>query len=51
MRNIDVDKEIYQNIFDAYVGEMLVMDNEGYILLANPACEKLFGYESGELEG
>lgn len=28
---------------------ILVIDNKGTIILANPACELLFGYEKGEL--
>ena len=30
---------------------MLIIDKDGQLLMVNPALEKLFGYDSGELPG
>ncbi|MGK0421447.1 MAG: PAS domain S-box-containing protein [Polaribacter sp.] len=43
------DIDLFKNIFELSVNGILVVDLEGVIMKANPASERLFGYESGEL--
>lgn len=43
------DIALFQGIFQASVEGILVIDTEGIIIKTNPASEKLFGYNSGEL--
>jgi PAS domain S-box-containing protein len=43
------DIDLFKNIFELSVNGILVVDLEGIIIKANPASERLFGYEFGEL--
>ena len=49
METILQDINIFQSIFKSSVENILVVDDNGIIIKANPACEKLFGYDAGEL--
>lgn len=49
MKNKAHVKDIFQNIFEASAVGIIVVDNDGFILMANPASIKLFGYGSAEL--
>lgn len=40
---------LFQSIFESSTESILVVDRQGTILKANPACEALFGYKKGEL--
>ncbi len=51
MKNPTHNKDLFQNIFEASVEGIIVVNEGGLILTANPACEQLFGYKSGELIG
>jgi PAS domain S-box-containing protein len=44
-------KDIFQSMFQTSVEGILVVNKDGYILMANPACETLFGYHSETLSG
>ena len=44
-------KNLFQDIFEASTEGILAVHEDGRILTTNPACEELFGYESGELTG
>ncbi|MBL8484752.1 MAG: PAS domain S-box protein, partial [Rhodocyclaceae bacterium] len=41
----------FRRVWEASMEGMLVADNEGRIVLANPSAEQMFGYGSGELAG
>jgi PAS domain S-box-containing protein len=43
------DTDLFKNIFELSINGILVIDTNGIILKANPASERLFGYEQGEL--
>jgi two-component system, cell cycle sensor histidine kinase and response regulator CckA len=43
--------EILQGCFDAAPSALLLVDQQGRIVLVNEQCERLFGYGSGELIG
>jgi PAS domain S-box-containing protein len=43
-------KDICQTIFEASGEGILVVKNDGSILMANRACEQMFGYDSGMLQ-
>lgn len=45
------DQKQFKALFDFATEGILVSDTYGTIQLANPAAEKLFGYETGELTG
>ncbi len=49
MKSITDNKNLFENIFEASPQGIIAIDEHWHILLANPACEKLFGYEIGEL--
>lgn len=49
MKNTTHNKDLFQNIFEASVEGIIVVNEDGLILMANPACELLFGYEPGRL--
>lgn len=51
MKNPTHNKDLFQNIFEASLEGIIVVNEDGLILTANPACEQLFGYKSGELIG
>lgn len=46
-----LDEDVFNVIFNASVEGILVADQSGTILLANPSAHKLFGYESKKLIG
>lgn len=45
------DAELFRALFNTAPDAMIVVDHEGYIALANPQAESLFGYGSHELHG
>ncbi|MDD3721121.1 MAG: PAS domain S-box protein [Lutibacter sp.] len=51
MKNTTHNKDLFQNIFEASIEGIIAVNEDGRILTTNPACEQLFGYESGELIG
>ena len=51
MKSITHGKDLFQNIFEASIEGIILVNEDGRILVANPACEKLFGYNIGELIG
>lgn len=44
-------KGMFETLFQYATNGMLVSNQEGRIVMANPALEKLFGYKKGELDG
>lgn len=42
---------VYRRIFEAAPDGVLIVDRDGRIVEANPAAERLFGYDPGELTG
>ncbi|MBT8313891.1 MAG: PAS domain-containing protein, partial [Maribacter sp.] len=44
-----LEKDLFQSIFESSVEGILVVDNRGLLLKVNPAAERMFGYEPGEL--
>lgn len=42
-------KNLYQNIFEASAEGIMAVNEDGLVLMTNPACEQLFGYKTGEL--
>lgn len=51
MNNKTKNKDLFQTVFEASVEGILVVRKDGHILMANPACEHIFGYGAGELLG
>lgn len=51
MKNTTHNKDLFQNIFEASSEGIMAVNEDGLILMTNPACEQLFGYKSGELIG
>ncbi len=51
MNNSIADIPAYQAIFESSVEAILILDQDGLILKANPACCKMFGYRTRELIG
>ena len=49
METLLQDLNIFKSIFKSSLEGILVVDDNGIIIKANPACEKLFGYNPGEL--
>jgi len=48
----DVLKDLsFRALFDIAVDAMLLVDDTGHVLLANPAAQQLFGYTQDELSG
>jgi len=43
------EKDLFQSIFESSVEGILVVDFDGLLLKANPAAERTFGYNHGEL--
>ncbi|MBO0592616.1 PAS domain S-box protein [Cellulophaga sp. E16_2] len=43
------DNELFKGIFESSIEGILVVDQEGNIIKANPSIDKMFGYEPGEL--
>ncbi|MDN6860403.1 response regulator [Pseudomonas sp. CAN2814] len=50
-REIEATRAWYQGILESAPDGMLVVDQQGLIILANPRLEQLFGYERGALLG
>jgi PAS domain S-box-containing protein len=42
--------DLFRSLFETAPDAMIVVDRGGRIVLANPQAERLFGYESGELQ-
>ena len=51
MKNTIEEKEMFQHIFEASMGGIIVVASDGCILLANKALLNLFGYKADELIG
>ncbi|MGB5646226.1 MAG: PAS domain S-box protein, partial [Muriicola sp.] len=51
MNNSIADIPVYRAIFESSLEAILIVDQDGFILKANPACYKMFGYSTGELTG
>ncbi len=51
MNNSIADIPVYQAIFESSIEAILIADQDGSILKANPACCKMFGYSTGALIG
>ncbi|MCW2119405.1 PAS domain-containing sensor histidine kinase [Flavobacterium sp. 7A] len=43
------DNILFKSIFHSSVEGILVVDDEGFIIKANPTAEKMFGYDTNEL--
>ena len=43
------ENDLFQSVFQASVEGILIVNSQGIILTANTACEKIFGYDTGEL--
>jgi len=50
LSGLDVDS-VYRSLFAAYPDALLLVDDRGTIVLANPAAAELLGYTTGELAG
>jgi len=44
-------EEILEKLFYSVIEGILVVNERGAIIMSNPSCNKLFGYEEGELNG
>jgi PAS domain S-box-containing protein len=51
MSNNAADSRIFRSLFDAYPDGVLLVNNAGVILLANPGACNLLGYSRDELQG
>ncbi|MGB5377551.1 ATP-binding protein [Muriicola sp.] len=51
MNNSIADIPVYRAIFESSLEAILIVDQDGFILKANPACYKMFGFSTGELIG
>ena len=40
-----------RTVVETAVDGVILMDSRGLVLMFNPACERLFGYDSGEVIG
>ena len=45
------NESLFQSMFQLTAEGVLVVDNEATIILANPACKNLFGYNPDDLLG
>lgn len=43
------ENDLFQSIFESSVEGIFVVDNNGFLLSVNPAAERTFGYDYGEL--
>ena len=50
-RTIDAARAWYRGIIESAPDGMMIVDQEGRILLTNPRLEAIFGYADGELDG
>jgi PAS domain S-box-containing protein len=46
-----VDQSVFRSLFAAYPDALLLVDDRGIIVMANPAAAQLLGYDVGELGG
>lgn len=46
-----LSQDTFREIFQSSAEGIIMVDQEGVILMANPVSEKIFGYEAGELSG
>ncbi|MBT1695868.1 PAS domain-containing sensor histidine kinase [Fulvivirgaceae bacterium PWU4] len=46
-----ISNETFQQIFQSSVEAIMLVDQQGRILLANPVTERMFGYEKGAMIG
>lgn len=51
MKNIGHSKDLFQSMFEESKKGMVMLNEDGGILFANPAFEHILGYKTGELEG
>ena len=51
MKNTTHNINLFKNIFEASGEGIIVVNEDGLILIANPACENIFGYDLGGLIG
>ena len=52
MREVEHEQEArFKALFEYASGGILLVNRSGKIVMVNPAAEKLFGYDSGELQG
>lgn len=47
--NNDIDR--FSNVFDLLYDGVIIVDNEGHIVFANTACQRIFGYCNASLIG
>jgi PAS domain S-box-containing protein len=46
-----VEQSVFRSLFSAYPDALLLVDQAGVIVMANPTAARLLGYEIGELRG
>ena len=46
-----VEQSVFRSLFSAYPDALLLVDQAGVIVMANPTAARLLGYEAGELGG
>ena len=46
-----VEQSVFRSLFSAYPDALLLVDQGGVIVMANPAAARLLGYDAGELGG
>jgi PAS domain S-box-containing protein len=46
-----VEQSVFRSLFSAYPDALLLVDQAGVIVMANPAAARLLGYEIGDLGG
>lgn len=51
MKKVIVQKDLFQTIFETSKEPILVYNEYSHIVTSNPACNRLFGFETGELLG